>query len=89
MKYSVVLEDRAIADLEAVPDDLRKRVFEGVLAIGDEPTGPLGESQNPSQRGRVHEFSFAHDDMNCWMRVLFQFGKEQTLYVSEIRWEIL
>jgi hypothetical protein len=90
MKYDVRLEPSAINDVTAAPAVLQHGIIDGLMALGDHPTGPRNADINSAELGRAYEFSFKHDEMTCWVRIVYQFGQdEQALYVRRVRWEML
>lgn len=90
MNYSVKLEAKAERDLTAVPAPLNRRVWEGLHALGIDPTGLSKPNPPPATVGQAYEFSFLYDEMEVWIGSVFQYNAdEQALHVLEIRWEVL
>jgi hypothetical protein len=85
-----VLTPQATHDLQGVPQPIRRRVSEGMAALGIDPTGLSKPIRPPLTSGQAYEFSFLFDDMECWVASVFQYdADEQTLHVIHIRWEVL
>jgi hypothetical protein len=89
MSYSVTLESRAAADVQAIPLPLRRQVAERLSALGEAPTRLSKPRRTPGAVGQQYEFVFSHEGMNCWVESAFQYGSdEQTLYIQYVRWEM-
>lgn len=89
MSYKVTLESRAPADVQAIPLPLRRRVADGLLALGNAPTRLSKPRRAPGAVGQQYEFVFQHEGTACWVESAFQYGSdEQTLYVQFVHWEM-
>lgn len=90
MNYSIVLELKATNQITAMPEPLKRRLWEGFNALGDSPTRLSKPINSPAQTGQAYEFSFVYDDMECWIVSVFQYNAdEQTLHILDLRWEVL
>ncbi|MEP0814944.1 MAG: type II toxin-antitoxin system RelE/ParE family toxin [bacterium] len=65
MSYLLVVDNRARKKLEALPDDLLKRVDKKILALGDEPRPAgcikLAARDGPGYRIRVGDIRILYD----------------------------
>jgi hypothetical protein len=90
VSYNVEMNPKATHDLATVPQPIRRRIWDGIQALGLDPTGLSKPLTPPLAIGQGYEFSFLHDDMEVWVDAAFQYNSdEQTLHILNIRWEVL